>query len=180
MKFYYITNVTDPNTSGNETTFWNFHGNAICFFFSQRNKYYSLTFDDTFKMYCCELCYRNSCSLNKPHLRVVEYATSFLFFNFFLIYVYFKEAVVKIFMKKWSFFNTNGGTLNIRQNLKKGLLFRSKIGIFEISFKRLYEENFEDLQINRNWKFQTRPTMSHKMAALQSFCKITQKSSFNS
>ena len=33
MKFYYITNVTDPNTSGNETTFWNFHGNAICFFF---------------------------------------------------------------------------------------------------------------------------------------------------
>ena len=28
------------------------------------------------------------------------------------------------------------------------LLFRSEIGIFDIFFKRLYEESFEDLQIN--------------------------------
>ena len=37
--------------------------------------------------------------------------------------------------------------MNIRQNLKKRLLlFRSEIGLFDISFKRLYEESFEDLQ----------------------------------
>ena len=28
------------------------------------------------------------------------------------------------------------------------LLFRSEIGIFDIFIKRLYEESFEDLQIN--------------------------------
>ena len=33
---------------------------------------------------------------------------------------------------------------------KRPLLFRSEIGIFEISFKRLSEESFEDLQINSN------------------------------
>ena len=37
--------------------------------------------------------------------------------------------------------------MNIRQNLKKRpLLFRSEIGLFDISFKRLYGESFEDLQ----------------------------------
>ena len=38
--------------------FWNFHGNAFCFFiFSKRKKYYyNLTFHDTFKMYCCTSC----------------------------------------------------------------------------------------------------------------------------
>ena len=29
---------------------------------------------------------------------------------------------------------------------KKRLLFRSEIGTFDICFKRLYEESFEDLQ----------------------------------
>ena len=33
------------------------------------------------------------------------------------------------------------------------LLFRSKIGIFDIFFKRLYEEGFEDLQNNSNRNF---------------------------
>ena len=33
---------------------------------------------------------------------------------------------------------------------KRPLLFRSEIGIFDIYFKRLYEESFEDLQINSN------------------------------
>ena len=38
-------------------SFWNFHGNALCFFnFSTLKKYYNLTFDDIFKMYCCALC----------------------------------------------------------------------------------------------------------------------------
>ena len=37
--------------------------------------------------------------------------------------------------------------MNIKQNLKKRpLLFRSEIGLFDISFKRLYGESFEDLQ----------------------------------
>ena len=56
---------------------------------------------------------------------------------------------------------------NIRENLKKRpLLFRSEIGIFDMFFKRLHEVSFEDLQLNSNWKFQTRATMSHKMASL--------------
>ena len=108
----------------------------------------------------------------------------------FLIYVYFNEAFVKNLMKKLSFFNTkfqnsfqdvvyyrvlgfqtlwyqNGGLLNIRQNLKKRpLLFRSEISIFDICFKRMYEESFEDLQINSNWKSQTCGTMSHKISVL--------------
>ena len=49
---------------------------------------------------------------------------------------------------------------------KRPLLFRSEIGIFDIFFKRLHEVSFEDLQLNSNWKFQTRATMSHNMASL--------------
>ena len=45
----------------------------------------------------------------------------------------------------------NGDPLNIRQNLRKTtLLFRFKIGIFDVFFKGPYKESFEDLQINRN------------------------------
>ena len=43
--------------------------------------------------------------------------------------------------------------------------FRSKIGIFDIFFKRLCKESFEDLEFNSNWKFQTR-------AALKVFTKL--------
>ena len=47
--------------------------------------------------------------------------------------------------------------MNKKQYLKKRLLlFWSEIGIFDILFKRLHEETLEDLQINSNWKFQTR------------------------
>ena len=42
----------------------------------------------------------NSSSINKPCLRAVEYAISFFWI---LIYVYFKEAFIKSFMKKVSF-----------------------------------------------------------------------------
>ena len=49
---------------------------------------------------------------------------------------------------------------------KSPLLLRSEMGIFNIFFKRLYKESFEDLQINSNRKFHIRATMSHKMAAL--------------
>ena len=48
-------------------------------------------------------------------------------------------------------------------------LFRSEIDIFDIFFKRLYEESFEDLQINSNCKFQTRITMSHVMTGPLTF-----------
>ena len=67
-----------------------------------------------------------------------------------------------------------------RKVWKKPLLFRSEIGIFDIFFKKLYEESFEDLQINSNWKLQTRATVSHKMMTLKSFCEFTKKFSFNS
>ena len=64
-------------------------------------------------------------------------------------------------------------------NLKKRpLLFRSEI--FDVFFKTMYEESFEDLQINSNCEFQNRLTMFHKMAVLSSFCENTQKSSFDS
>ena len=33
---------------------------------------------------------------------------------------------------------------------KRPILFRFKIGIFDIFFERLYKESFEDLQINSN------------------------------
>ena len=49
---------------------------------------------------------------------------------------------------------------------KSPLLLRSEMGIFDIFFKRMYKESFEDLQINSNRKFHTRATLSHKMAAL--------------
>ena len=129
-------------------------------------------------------------SLLMIHLKctVVHWIYFFAGFFWFLIYVYFNEAF-KSFMKNLSFFNTNfqnsfqdvlyyrilgcqtfwylnGVPLNISQNLKKYLLFRSEIYISEIFFKRLYKENFEDLQINSNWKFQTCATMSNKIATL--------------
>ena len=50
----------------------------------------------------------------------------------------------------------------------------SKIGIFDMFFKRPCKESFEDLEFNSNWKFQTRATLSQKMAALKIFCEITQ------
>ena len=34
-------------------------------------------------------------------------------------------------------------------------------------FKRLYEESFEDLQINSNWKFQIRATIYNEMVTIQ-------------
>ena len=52
---------------------------------------------------------------------------------------------------------------------KRPLLFRSEIGIFDIFCNSLYEESFEDLQINGNWKFHTPATLSHKIVALKSF-----------
>ena len=55
-----------------------------------------------------------------------------------------------------------------------------KLVFLTFVFKRLCKESFEDLEFKSNLKFQTRATTSHKMAALKSFCEITQKSSFNS
>ena len=56
------------------------------------------------------------------------------------------------------------------------LLYSSKIGIFDIFLKKLCEESFEDLQVNR--KIQTRTVMYHKMVDLQSFCEIRKKCLF--
>ena len=57
---------------------------------------------------------------------------------------------------------------------------RSKKGIFDIFFKQLRKENFEDLEYKSNWKFQTSAISSPKMAALKVLCENTQKSPFNS
>ena len=107
--------------NGSLKVFWNFHGNAFCFFISSKWRgYYNLEISR-----CSRLQ-----NINMSKLAIL----------------------------KWK---------NIRQNLKKGpLLFRSEIGIFDIFFKRLHEVNFEDLQLNSNWKFQTRATMFHNMAPL--------------
>ena len=92
----------------------------------------------------------------------------------FLIYVYFNETFVKNFMKKTLSFEYKFpkfiSRCSILQNIrmsnlvilkrrpfeykvkfeKRPLLFRSEIGIFDIFLKRMYEESFEDLQINSN------------------------------
>ena len=41
--------------------------------------------------------------------------------------------------------------------------FRSKIGIFDIFYKRLCKESFEDLEFNSNRKFQIRAALYRKM-----------------
>ena len=50
--------------------------------------------------------------------------------------------------------------------------FRFKIGVFDILFKRLYKEIFEDLEFDSNWKFKTRAVLFHKTAALIFFEKL--------
>ena len=115
MKFYYITNIFDLQIFDNETAvllfyflfFWNLHGNAFCFFIiSKWKKYYNLPFDDTFKCTVLHYANLNSSSINKPFLNYGPLSMLFRFFRF-LIYLYFKDAFVKNFMKKLSFFNTN-------------------------------------------------------------------------
>ena len=63
-------------------SFWNFQGNAFCFFFSKWKKHYNFTFD-TFKMYYANL---NLSSINKPYLRAVEYAISFFSISYLCLF----------------------------------------------------------------------------------------------
>ena len=46
-----------------------------------------------------------------------------------------------------------------KTKFEKKNFFRSEIGIFDIFFKRLCKESFEDLEFNSNWKFQTRAAL---------------------
>ena len=63
--------------------------------------------------------------------------------------------------------------MNVKDNLKKWLLFfTSKMGIFNIFFKRLRRKNFKDLEFDSNWKFQTRPALSDKKWPLKCFVKL--------
>ena len=121
----------------------------------------------------------NPSSVNNPFLNYGPLNMQFLFFFFrFFIYVYYNENFAKEIMNQLSFFNANfwnsfqnvvyykilgrvtlwywkGGTLNVRQNLKKMASFLwSKIVIFDMFFKRLCKESFEGLEFNNNWKFQ--------------------------
>ena len=126
----------------------------------------------------------NSSSVNKPlfKLRAVEYAISFFFFDFLFVFILtrllsknyeitiilnvnfqnsFQDAVYYKILGCQTLWYQNGGTL--------WPFFRSKIVIFEISFKRLHEESFEDLEFISNWKLETRAALSHKMTPLKSF-----------
>ena len=55
-KYFQLTYFWQRN-NGPFKKIWSFHGNAICFFiFSKWKKYYNLTFDYTFQVFCCALC----------------------------------------------------------------------------------------------------------------------------
>ena len=152
----------------------NLHGNAFYLFFL--NKRSSATSLLMIHLKCTVIHYANlnSSSMNKPYLRGcwIYYFVGGFFGFLFMLFIYFNEAFVTNFMKKLSFFNTNF------QNSFQDVVYYRILGCqalwylnggplnFDIFFKRLHEESFEDLQINSNWKFQTRTTISHKMAAL--------------
>ena len=108
---------------------------------------------------------------NKPFLNYGLFNMLFRFFRFH-IYVYFNETFVKNFMTGLSLFNTNfqnscqdvayyrilcnefakscDTEYKAKFEKKWRPLFRSKIGIFDIFFKRLCKESFADLEINSN------------------------------
>ena len=78
----YVTNIFDLHIFDNINDglfkiFKNLYRNTFCFFiFSKWKKYYSLKFDDTFKIYCFALCLSES-KLHKQavfKLRSVKYA----------------------------------------------------------------------------------------------------------
>ena len=81
----------------------------------------------------------------------------------------------KLVILTWRHFEYKA-KLKKRKNLKT--LFRSKIGIFYIFFKRLYKESFQDLKSNCNWKFQTRVTMPNKMTVLLKYLQNFTKALF--
>ena len=72
MKFCYITNIFDLHTFDSETKAFlknfKFPWKCILFlYFSKWKKYYNLTFDYTFEIYCFALCNLNSSFINKPY-----------------------------------------------------------------------------------------------------------------
>ena len=85
-KHFWSTNFWRWN-DGPFKIFLNFHGNSFCLFiFSKWKKYYNLTFDDTFKMYCCAL---SSSSMNKLFLNYGPLNMLFccFFFNFWFMFI---------------------------------------------------------------------------------------------
>ena len=67
----------------------------------------------------------------------------------------------------------NWQVFEIKQNLKKkSLLFRSEIGIFDIFFKRLYIESFEDLQITVIENIKPVPLCPIKWQSFKVFVKL--------
>ena len=110
MKLYYVTNIFDLHTFDNETTAFlkTFEISTemdfiSLFFLNERNITTSLLILHLkcTALHCANL---NSSSINKPSLRVVEYA---IFFFRILVYAYFNDVFVEDFMKKTIIFNTN-------------------------------------------------------------------------
>ena len=110
----------------------------------------------------------NSSSIKKPYLRTVEYAFFFFFFRI-LIYDCFNEDFIKNFLKKLSFliqifkihfkmyiskclkYELHEAKFEYEAKFENSsLLFRSEISIFDIFFKIIFKESFEDLQIRSN------------------------------
>ena len=119
MKLFYVTNIFDLHTFGNETAnllkcfeistqMYFVFSFVSCFFvslfFSKWRKYCSLTFEDTFKVFKV-FANLNSSSINIPYL----YGLLDVLFRFFrfVIYIHINVPYVKNFMKKLSLFNTN-------------------------------------------------------------------------
>ena len=103
-KYFWSTYFWQWN-DGPFNNFWNFHGNAFSFFITTWFQYYNLTFDDTFKTYCCGNL--NSNFINKLYLRAVEYTDSFFLLFFLFCFFSIFKTFVKNFMRIQSFFNRN-------------------------------------------------------------------------
>ena len=115
----------------------------------------------------------NSSSINKVYLRAIEFAISIS--SRFFIYVFFnanfqnwlQDAVcILLNIRMSNFVILKWRPFEYKANLKKMSLKVRSRHFWHIFFKTLCEGSFEDVQINNNWKFQTRPTISHKLEDL--------------
>ena len=82
---------------------WNFYRKTFCFFiFTKWKKYYKLAFDNTLKMYCCELYWSKFKLHNQA---VLNYGPLDMLFRFFrcLIYVYLASILSKTLSKNHHF-----------------------------------------------------------------------------
>ena len=165
MKFYYVTNIFDLHIFDNETT-------ALLIFFEICTEVYfvSLFFINERNITTSLLN-----SISKSFLNYGSLNMLFCFLDILFMFIFtrllsktlwknyhFLIQILKIYFKMQRLQNVRMSNLVIlkwwhfeykTKFEKKRLLFRSKIVIFDIFFKRLCEESFGDLEINSNSKF---------------------------